>query len=93
MVKLTWMQKIILKQAVKKKIQSFTRAGYQEILQPELLEFLLEYRWKRRKINDLSARLQDLKEVTANDFFDYQQLKIQTSAKTLAELDDFSDLF
>lgn len=91
--KISWWQTFYFNIKLHKKLKSFHQQGYLQIEKKELLHYLTNYRWQRKKLVKLSDRLADLEKITANDFFDYQQLKIQITEQKMPDLDDFSDLF
>lgn len=90
---LTWQEKIRIKLAIRTKCRKFHRNGYPEIRSADIEIYLFQYRWKKKPLKKLKHKIADIHHFSSNDFFDYQQIKIQTSQKKLSELDDFSDLF
>ncbi|MDH6363450.1 hypothetical protein M2139_000425 [Enterococcus sp. PF1-24] len=86
-------QKFRLRQTIKRKCKAFNQAGYPEIDKEALEKYFWEFRWKRKNFTTLTEALADIAETNVNDFFDYQQFLIQTKNSSLAEFDDFSDLF
>lgn len=90
--KFSFLEKTRINWALRKRVREFKKTGYSEITLAELQPFL-DYRWQRKKLTSLSDRLADIQAFSVNDYFDYQQIKIQTTQKSLDELEDFSDLF
>lgn len=70
-----------LKKTVKKQVEFLLEAGYQEITETDMWEYLLTYRWKRGRPKKISLMKEDIVKVTANNYFDYQQLKAITKNK------------
>lgn len=70
-----------LKKTVKKQVEFLLEAGYQEITETDMWEYLLTYRWKRGRPKNISLMKEDIVKVTANNYFDYQQLKAITKNK------------
>lgn len=91
--KLSWPQKILLKKELKAKCQWFKQLGYSSIDEAALTNYLLAYRWKKNAPSSLKACRQDISSIQPNEFFDYQQLKAQTSPLTLKDWHDLEDLF
>ncbi|WP_164709446.1 post-transcriptional regulator [Enterococcus mediterraneensis] len=86
-------EKIYLYHAFYQKLKQFKKAGYQTVTKAELMAYCQNYLWRRKNAETLKQQKQTLSKITPNDFFDYQQLQIQTKQQSFAELDDFSDLF
>lgn len=63
---------------LKKKLAQFAADGYSHIQLAEFKQFLA-YRWKQKKISGWLKERNDLKQVTVNDFFDYQQMLVETA--------------
>jgi hypothetical protein len=43
-----------------------------------MLDYLVNFRWKRKQPETIQEMKEDIKKITANDYFDYQQLKAVT---------------
>lgn len=63
---------------VHKKLQQFADEGYPNIQFNELKKFIC-YRWKQKKIHGWLQERRDIKQITVNDFFDYQQMLVETA--------------
>ncbi|MGK0551024.1 post-transcriptional regulator [Enterococcus faecalis] len=90
---LSWRQKFLLKKVIKKKCQVFQQLGYSSVNEDELINYLLAYRWRHKEKMTLKARRKDIQQIEPNDFFDFQQLKAQTSTLQLNDWHDLEDLF
>ncbi|KAF1299544.1 hypothetical protein BAU15_02560 [Enterococcus sp. JM4C] len=86
-------ERILLHRAFAKKVTEFHSSGYEAISLEELKSYCLAYRWPKKKLTTYKEKRADILLIQANQIFDYQQLKIQTTAQTFQDLDDFSDLF
>lgn len=75
----------LLKGTVKEQVKTLLESGYKEVTEKDMLDFLVNFRWKRSKPETIQEMKEDIKKVTANDYFDYQQLKAITKI-------DFDDL-
>lgn len=60
------------------KLQQFANEGYPNIELAEFQQFL-NYRWQQRQITGWLQKRCDLKQITPNDFFDYQQMLVETA--------------
>lgn len=78
-------KKWLLHPIIKERVTTFCAAGYQEVTVEELWQYVLEYRWKKRCPQTLQAMKIDLRQITPNNFFDYQQIKA-------VQKKDFDDL-
>ena len=86
-------ERMVLKRAYKAKVKEFHQTGYQAISLDELKRYCSEYRWSKKMVRGLGEKKADILSIQPNEFFDYQQLKIQTTERSFHELEDFSDLF
>ncbi|WP_271495213.1 post-transcriptional regulator [Enterococcus sp. 5H] len=91
--KLSWHQKILLKKELKAKCQFFQQLGYSSVNEAELMNYLVGYRWKKNTPQSLKACREDILHIEPNEFFDYQQLKAQTSSLKINDWHDLEDLF
>lgn len=82
-----------MKKELKAKCQWFEQLGYSAVNEAELVNYLVAYRWKRHIPSSVKACRQDILSIQPNDFFDYQQLKAQTSSLTIKDWHDLEDLF
>ena len=80
----TW----LLKGTVKEQVVLLLEEGYQEVTEKDMWDFLLHFRWKRQRPDSIQEMKLDIKKITANDYFDYQQLK----AVTKSGFDDLEQL-
>ncbi|MGM0125417.1 hypothetical protein IGI37_002816 [Enterococcus sp. AZ194] len=88
------LERFIINQAYKTKIKEFHSTGYQAIGLEELKKYCSDYRWQKKKnLPTVKEKRMDILSIRPNEFFDYQQLKIQTTTQKFQELEDFSDLF
>lgn len=90
---MTFWEKVCLNRSIKQKLAEFRQAGYDTIQLPEFIEYCENYLWPRGKATTIKAKKAALAKVTVYQYFDYQQLRIQTTQKAFSDLDDFSDLF
>lgn len=63
---------------LKKKWRQFIDEGYPNIQFTEFQSFMA-YRWKQKGIHGWLQEKRDLKQVSVNDFFDYQQMLVETA--------------
>lgn len=77
-----------LKKTIKRQVADFLEAGYHEITEKDMWEYLLNYRWKRKRPESIILMKEDILKISANDYFDYQQLK----AMTKINFDDLDQL-
>ena len=68
----------LLQKTVKEQVQLFLDSGYQEVTEKDMWEFLEYYYWKKKRPKALKELKLAIKEVTPNDYFDYQRLKAMT---------------
>lgn len=78
--------------SIEQKLKEFQRLGYHDIDKAEFQEFL-NYRWQQQHISSFFAKRRDLKRITANDFFDYEQLKVETTDDASFNWHQIDDLF
>lgn len=71
----------LLNPSLDKKVKEFHKAGYPEIKREDLINYLKNYVWKRQSPTTYLKKLQTIKEVTCNRYFDYLQLQA-TSCKS-----------
>mgnify|MGYP002738316957 CR=1 FL=1 len=71
---MTW----LLQGTVNNQVAYFLSLGYQDISEKDMWDFLLHYRWKKKKPETIKEMKTDIKKITPNDFFDYQQVKAMT---------------
>lgn len=90
---LNFIERLYLRSQLKAKLQEFKAAGYDHVQLADLGNYLKNYLWPRKKATTFKAKRELLKAVTPYDYFDYQQLQIQTHQQAIGEMDDFSDLF
>lgn len=90
--KLTWREAIVLRYAVKKKLKDFHRAGYLNVVEKEIWDYATERLWKRETVKSLKERKQHIKNITTNDFFDFQQLQAQIQNVENFNFADIQDL-
>ncbi|EOL42597.1 post-transcriptional regulator [Enterococcus phoeniculicola] len=86
-------ERMVVNRTYKKKVKELHRTGYQAINLEELKRYCSEYRWTKKTVRTLREKKADILSIQPNEFFDYQQLKIQTTKQSFHELEDFSDLF
>lgn len=86
-------QAILLTLPLRRKLKEFKKAGYEKVTIDELKKYCEAYLWKKKKAKTFLEKRQAIDEIKINAFFDYQQLRIQTTQKPLSEMDDYSDLF
>lgn len=53
----------------------FQEYGYQNISKSDILDYLVNYRWKKIKPETINLMKKDIQLITVNDFFDFQQVK------------------
>lgn len=70
----TW----LLKGSVKEQVKELLADGYQEVTEQDMWDFLVNFRWKRERPDSIQGMKEDIKNITPNDYFDYQQLKAVT---------------
>lgn len=85
--------KFRLKLALKAKCKVFHQSGYPAVTSQDIEVYLLYYRWRKKPLENIKEMLKDVQSFSTNEFFDYQQIKIQTSESDSSSLKDFSDLF
>lgn len=68
----------LLKGTIKEQVKSLLKSGYTEVTEKDMLDYLVNFRWKRRQPETIQEMKEDIKKITANDYFDYQQLKAVT---------------
>ena len=76
----------LLQKTVKEQVQLFLKLGYQEVTEKDMWEFLECYYWKKNHPKGLKEMKLGIREITPNDYFDYQRLKAMTKNK-FEELD------
>ncbi len=79
----------MLRRDVQRKKRALDSSGYHYITEEDIYDYLLHYRWKSGKPATLKVMKDDIRQFTANDFFDYQQIK----AMTAVTIEDISELF
>lgn len=84
---------MLVKKELKLKCQFFQGLGYKSVNERELLNYVTEYRWKKKPPKSIVACRQDILSITPNEFFDYQQLKAQTSQFKINDPKNLNDLF
>lgn len=87
------LERILLGNLIKKKLQEFKASGYGTIDRQELVEYCENYLWKRNKATTIRQKRVLLQQATPYQFFDYKTIQIQTHQQSFSDLDDFSDLF
>lgn len=90
---LSWLTTLILHQTVRKKRKEFAQKGYTAITEQNIWEYIREFLWKRQVPTKLSEKKEQILAITVNDFFDYQQLKVQTSVQQEFDWQHMQDLF
>lgn len=75
----------LLKGTIKEQVGKLLKSGYTEVTEKDMLDFLINFRWKREQPDNINEMKTDIKKITANEYFDYQQLKAVTKI-------DFDDL-
>ncbi|MBO0443522.1 post-transcriptional regulator [Vagococcus fluvialis] len=68
----------LLKGTIKEQVKSLLKSGYTEVTEKDMLDYLVNFRWKRKQPETIQKMKEDIKKITANDYFDYQQLKAVT---------------
>lgn len=68
----------LLKGTIKEQVKSLLKSGYTEVTEKDMLDYLVNFRWKRKQPEAIQEMKEDIKKITANDYFDYQQLKAVT---------------
>ncbi|MEG0731601.1 MAG: post-transcriptional regulator [Vagococcus sp.] len=66
---------------IKECVVTFSKNGYQEISEEDIWRYILDYRWQKKCPETFQEMKKDLKKLSANDFFDYQQLKAMQKDK------------
>ena len=82
-------QKWLLQRAIDKKLQEFHRAGYLNVIDTEIWDYSSERLWKKQSLTSTKDYRKAIETIKINDFFDYQQVKVQIQS---AQFFDFSDL-
>lgn len=90
--KLKWRQVFLLRRSLKKKLREFHRAGYLNVVESEMWDYLIEKRWKFSQDKTIAEYKNDIKNMVINDFFDYQQLKAQVKNVDSFDFGDIQDL-
>lgn len=91
-IKLNRVQTWLLRQTVKGKLKEFHRAGYLNVVEPEIWDYTRERLWKKQQPTSLADYKKDVKSITINAFFDYQQLKVQVQDVTNFDFGSIQDL-
>lgn len=68
----------LIKGTIKEQVKSLLKSGYTEVTEKDMLDYLVNFRWKRKQPETIQKMKEDIKKITANDYFDYQQLKAVT---------------
>lgn len=92
MRKVTVIEKVILSQPLKKKAHELQRLGYSTVNEQSLWEYVLNYYWKRNYPEKISEKKQQISNITANDFFDYLQIKAQVEETKSFDWSQIGDL-
>lgn len=77
---------------IQKKIKQFEKQGYTGI-DPQSFEAFLAYYFKQKHISGYFAKKKALKQLTANEFLDYEQMKVETADESQFNWHDIQDLF
>ncbi|MGX6962120.1 post-transcriptional regulator [Vagococcus xieshaowenii] len=80
-----------LNKAVKQKLKEFHRAGYLNVIDTEIWDYAVERMWKKQSPSFKECK-QDIEAITINDFFDYQQVKVQIQSAKFFDFSDIQDL-
>lgn len=78
--------------SVQSKLKEFEKQGYHHIDEQTLTEYLT-YRWQQQNITSFFAKRRDLKNVTANDVLDYEQMKVEMTDEASFNWHQIDDLF
>lgn len=76
----------LLKTTLTQVCVSLVEEGYPQITEETLWEYIALFRWKKDVPHDFKAMKADIRQVTANDFFDYEHWKALT-AETFDDMD------
>lgn len=93
MKKQSLIDKLYLQREIQHKLNEFQALGYHGITAEDLWCYLYDYRWHKHPVAKLAQKRAEVKELKPNDFFDYQNLLIQTSKERLDDWRDLSDFF
>ena len=84
-------EKWFLNKAVNRKLKEFHRAGYLNVINTEIWDYARERLWKKSFPTAKIAK-KNIESITINDFFDYQQVKVQIESARLFDFMDIQDL-
>jgi hypothetical protein len=87
------LDRLLFKSELSTKIQKFRKMGYTGINEKDLLDYLVNYRWKNHNNWSNSKKKKDILAVQAYEFFDYQRILAQTSKEKIDEIKNLRDLF
>ncbi|MGX6978842.1 post-transcriptional regulator [Vagococcus elongatus] len=90
--KLKWREAFLLRHSLKRKLKEFHRAGYLNVVETEMWDYLIEKKWKSSSDKTITEYKNDIKNIVINDFFDYQQLKAQVKNVDSFDFGDIQDL-
>ncbi|MFC0234196.1 post-transcriptional regulator [Vagococcus entomophilus] len=84
---------VLLGWCIRRKYREFLKAGYTTITKEALWEYVTCFLWKREKPTRFLDKKQQILHMTANDFFDYQQIKAQVEDSRHFDWKNIEDLF
>jgi hypothetical protein len=88
-----FLARICYHRELKAKIQKFKKLNYTNVSEKDLLQYLLEFRWKYKKDWSIYKKKKDLSVLKVNEYFDYLSLKAKMSQESIEDVDFLNDLF